>query len=75
MTAATGLAAMSVSCARGDRHVNGSARMRAGARWNVSGSGSGAGAGGAAGFLISAERGRGRGSRERLSQSEMSLTY
>ena len=67
MAVATGLAAMSASCARGDRRVNGFARMRAGARWNASGSESGAGEGAAAGALISAERGHGRGSRERRS--------
>jgi hypothetical protein len=55
---------MSASCARDDRRVNGSARMRAGARWNASGSESGAGEGVAAGSPILAERGHGRASRE-----------
>lgn len=58
---------MSASCARGDRRVNDSARMPAGARWNASGSESGAGTGVAAGFYILAERGHGRGSREHRS--------
>jgi len=58
---------MSASCVRGDRRVNGSARMPAGARWNASGNGSGAGEGVGARFIIFAERGHGRGSRERRS--------
>ena len=55
---------MSASCARGDRRVNGSARMAAGARWNASGNGSGAGEAVADGSHTLAERGHGRGSRE-----------
>jgi len=66
---------MSASCARGDRRVNGSARMPAGARWNASGSENGAGEGVATGSHTLAELGPGRGSREHHSQSEMSLTY
>src|ERR1041384_3613507 len=49
MAVATDLAAMSASCARGDRRVNASACIRAGARWNASGSENGAGDGVAAG--------------------------
>jgi hypothetical protein len=66
---------MSASCAHGDRRVNGSARMPAGARWNASGSENGAGEGVAAGPHTLAERGHGRGSREHHFQFEMSLTY
>jgi len=66
---------MSASCARGDRRVNGSARMPAGARWNASGNENGAGEGVAAGSHTLAKRGHGRGSREHHSSPEMSLTY
>ena len=55
---------MSALCARGDRRVNGFARMPAGARWNASGNENGAGEGVAAGSHTLAERGHGRGSRE-----------
>lgn len=45
MPAATGLAATRDSCASPGRRCNGSARTRAGARWNAFGSESGAGSG------------------------------
>lgn len=72
MAAATGLAVMKASCASDEARANGSARLRAGARWNASGSGSGAGGGAAAESVIGYEASHGRGSREPL---EMSLTY
>lgn len=66
---------MSASCASGEARCNGSARMRAGVRWNASGSESGAGEADAAGSVISAEGSPARGSREGASLPEMILTY
>lgn len=63
---------MSASCAHDEVHASGSARMRAGARWNASGNANGVGAGEAA---RSADGSHGRGSREGELCLEMSLTY
>ena len=67
-TAATGRAATSASCARGDRSGKDSARVRASARWNASGNASGAGDG----DTIFLEGGLVRGCHE---SPEMSLPY
>ena len=67
-TVATGRAATSASCARGDRSGKDSARMRASARWNASGNASGAGDG----DTIFLEGGLVRGCHE---SPEMSLPY
>ena len=70
-TAATGRAATSASCGRGDRRGNDSARMRASARWSASGNASGAGDGDRRGTIFLGG-GPVRGSRE---HQEMSLPY
>ena len=55
---------MNASCARGDRHCNGSARRRASVRWSASGSESGVGKGGAPGAVPFLEGGPANGCRE-----------
>jgi hypothetical protein len=71
-TVATGRAATSASCARGDRSGSGSARMRASAQWNASGNASGAGGGDTPGATIFLEGAPVRGCHE---SPEMSLPY
>jgi hypothetical protein len=66
MAAVIGQAAMSVSCAGAEAHGNGSARMRAGARWNACGNENGAGEDGAPGAATVLEDDHGRGSREHV---------
>src|SRR6202521_207304 len=73
--AATGPAATNASCARGDRHCNGSARRRASVPWSVSGNESGAGTGGTPGGGPILEGGPADGCRESAPDAEMSLPY
>ena len=63
---------MNVSCTSAEAQGNGSARMRAGARWNACGNESGAGEERRSGTIMRRQSGPLRGSRE---SHEISLPY